>query len=264
RHRRLSEDVAECYESAADRERTTLAELLADEDLRKALALAAPEIHDEAERYRRAVAGSARLPARIRKSERGLLQYATRAMVRTSPLSRFTAVGIAEPAPDGGPPDNPDPAQAVAFPGLDRPMLGYVLGGLDPAPGGDPAADPAAHPEVRVGLAPTSYLDEDAGKLYFLRAGEAGLTRASVAVTGPLGLLLGALSMGHRPAGSVAEDVRVRAGCPAEKAWSLIATALRNGVLCTFAAGEDATAASARTWPSATRAQPTASAPPWP
>src|SRR5439155_20897973 len=137
----------------AERERATLATLLGDENLRRALALAAPDLYAESERYR-ASAGTGRpVPAHARKAERGLLQYVTRAMVRTSPLSRFTAVGLAVPDPGGVAPDRVRFHDAVAFGSLDRVMLGYVVGGLH-APDGD----------VWVGLPPTSALD--GGKLF--------------------------------------------------------------------------------------------------
>lgn len=235
---RLTEEIAATYDGAAHRERSTLVELLADEDFRRSLALAAPEIHDEAERYRRAFAESERLPARIRKSERGLLQYVTRAMVRTSPLSRFTAVGIAEPDPEGIRPDVADPAGATAFPGLDRSMLAYVLGGRPSEEGGAGTID---RTDVWVGLAPTSYLDAQDGKLYFLRETPEGLTRSSITLSPPLGILLDALSMGRRTPRALAEEVCAQSGWPDEKAQNLIATALRSGVLCTFATAEDAT-----------------------
>ncbi|MFE5025011.1 hypothetical protein ACFRAO_17125 [Streptomyces sp. NPDC056656] len=92
---RLRDAVVEGCTQAADRERGGLAALLGDDDLLRSLTLVAPEVHQEAERYRAAVLGPGKVSAR--KSERGLIQYVTRAMVRTSPLSRFTVVGIAEP-----------------------------------------------------------------------------------------------------------------------------------------------------------------------
>ncbi|MFD0513549.1 hypothetical protein [Streptomyces aureus] len=129
---RLRDAVVEGYAEAADRERAGLAALLGDDDLLRSLALVAPEVHQEAERYRAAVLGPGKVSARTRKSERGLIQYVTRAMVRTSPLSRFTAVGIAEPDPAGVDPGDVPFEGATAFPGLDRVMLGYVLGGSPP------------------------------------------------------------------------------------------------------------------------------------
>lgn len=135
---RLRGEVAAGYTAAADRERTVLSGLLGDDNLLRSLALVAPEVHQEAERYRRAVGGPGKVSARTRKSERGLIQYVTRAMVRTSPLSRFTAVGLAEPAPADEPeavhPGDVPFTGALAVPGLDRVMLHYVLGGLPVSP----------------------------------------------------------------------------------------------------------------------------------
>lgn len=68
----LRDGIARQYPEAAGRERETLAGLLNDEDLRRGIALAATEVHQEAERYRRLVNAGEKLPARVRKSERGL------------------------------------------------------------------------------------------------------------------------------------------------------------------------------------------------
>ncbi|RJK98194.1 lantibiotic dehydratase [Vallicoccus soli] len=217
-------------EGAADAERRTLAGLLGDEDLRRALALVAPEVEQGARRYREAVLAGGAVPARTRKSERGLLQYLSRALVRTSPLSRFTAVGLAVEDPAGAPLDAPSLEGATAFPGVDRVMLDHVLGGLDA---------PAAPEDAYVGLAPTSALDAAAGKLFFLRPTPEGLQRMAAPVTPGLRLLLDAVAMGPRPARRVAQDLAAAGGVPYEQALAHVLGSVAGGLLTASAREED-------------------------
>lgn len=226
---RCRDEIARCYPDAAERERTTLATLLGDENLGRSLALAAPEIYAESERYRASAGTGQPMPAHARKAERGLLQYVTRAMVRTSPLSRFTAVGIAVPDPGGVTPDRVRFSDAVAFPSLDRVMLGYVVGGLHAADG-----DLA---DVWVGLPPTSALD--GGKLFFLQKTESGFRRLAAPVTGPVRLLADAVGMGPRLVRSVALEIAGKLGCSPEDATAMVLNAVRQGLLCTFHEPED-------------------------
>ncbi|WP_234285860.1 lantibiotic dehydratase family protein, partial [Streptomyces venezuelae] len=229
---RVRAELVAGYPDAAERERGVLAELLGDPDLLRSLALVAPEVHQEAERYRAAVRAPGKVPAKSRKSERGLIQYVTRAMVRTSPLARFTAVGIAEPDPAASGPDEAGFPGATAFPGLDRVMLNYVLGGLpDPA---DRAIE-----DMWIGLPPTSAPDPAAGKLFFLKPSPEGMRRAAVALDGPAGDLLDAVSMGPRPFPSVVAHVAERSGIAAEDADQKVRGAVAQGLLCTFHAAED-------------------------
>ena len=72
-------------------ERVVLAEVIGHEPFQLALALGSPQVLAAVRRYRQGVANP---DARDRKSERGILQHVTRAMVRTSPLSQFTAVAL--------------------------------------------------------------------------------------------------------------------------------------------------------------------------
>ncbi|MFP8884828.1 hypothetical protein [Streptomyces mangrovi] len=235
--------VAETYPEAADRERTLLAGVLGDEDLRRSLALVAPEVAGSAERYRRAAAGG-RIPSRVRKTERGLLQYVTRAMVRTSPLSRFTAVGLALPCEDGE--DGEDggtggtgvaPGEvrfggATAFVGLDRVMLDYVLGGLEPA-----REDLA--PDTWVQLPPTSTVDPAGGRLYFLRRTDQGVRRLAAPLNGSIRPLVEATALGPRRASAVAADLAARTGRPSEEALRAVAKSVAAGILCVCRGPED-------------------------
>ncbi|MFJ9433242.1 lantibiotic dehydratase [Streptomyces sp. NPDC101490] len=224
------------YPDAAERERGVLAGLLGDPDLLRSLALVAPEVHQEAERYRAAVHAPGKVPARSRKSERGLIQYVTRAMVRTSPLARFTAVGIAEPDPAAPGPDETGFPGATAFPGLDRVMLNYVVGGL-PDPSGLPLE------QLWIGLPPTSAPDPAAGKLFFLKPGPEGMRRAAVSLGGPAGDLLDAVGMGPRPFPSVVAHVARRSGRAPGEAAQAVRGAVAQGLLCTFHEAEDGSTA---------------------
>lgn len=227
----LRAEVAHHYEQAADRERRTLARLLSDEHLRRSLALVSPEVYEESERYRAATA-EGRLSARVRKSERGLIQYVTRAMVRTSPLSRFTAVGIAVPGAGGVDPGRVRFEGATAFPGLDRAMLAYVLGGL-------PQATGAALLDAWVALSPTSSLDGERSTLYFLRSTDSGLQRLSAPVKGVVRALVDAIAMGPRPVRSVVAHTAAQTKCSAQDAAKALLQAVHQGILCTYNEPED-------------------------
>jgi hypothetical protein len=235
RRRLLGEEIARCYEQAADRERQLLADVLGDEDLRRSLALVSPEVYQESERYRAAVQGPGRLAARSRKSERGLIQYVTRAMVRTSPLARFTAVGIAVPGPGGVDPGEVGFAGATAFPSLDRVMLNYVLGGL-------PQATGSALLNAWVSLSPTSALDEERGTLFFLRPSDSGFQRLSAPVKGVLRALVDATVMGPRPVRSVVAHIAGQTGCGGQDAAKAVLQAVHQGILCSYNEPEDGAA----------------------
>ena len=235
----LRQRIVEAYPEAADRERALLAGVLGDDDLRRALALVAPEVAESAERYRGAVG---RMPARIRKTERGLLQYVTRAMLRTSPLSRFTAVGLALPGEDGPAPDAVRFEGATSFPGLDRVMLDYVLGGLEARPENAPegaAAD--LDPETWVQLPPTSTVDPGNGRLYFLRpAGRGqGMRRLAAPLTGAIRPLVEATALGPRRVSAVAADFAARAGCSRQEALRAVSKSVGAGILCVCPGPED-------------------------
>ncbi len=237
RRERARAAAAELAGPAAARERSVLAGLLADDDLRRSLVLLAPDVAQEAERYRAAVAEhDGAVPARVRKAERGLLQYVTRAMLRTSPLSRLTAVGLAVPGPDGTDPSDVRFAGATAFPGVDLPMLGYVVAGLDAA--GGPVPDPDGR---WVCVPPTAAVDHAEGRVYLLRPDGAGLRRLSTPLTPALLALVDAVVMGPRPAGDVAADVAAATGCTPAAAAALVASALQGGLLCAAAGAEPCT-----------------------
>ncbi|KND29238.1 lantibiotic dehydratase family protein [Streptomyces anulatus] len=229
-------DVVGHYPRAVDAERGTLAGLLGDESLRHSMTLVAPEAAAGAGRYRAAVAATEPVPTRLRKSERGLVQYVTRAMIRTSPMARFTAIGLAVPGPDGPGPDAPEFGRVVPFQGLDRVMLDYVLGGLHTS-GGD------LTPDTLLQLPPTSELSAEGDLLYFLQPGaDGGVRRLSAKVSGAVGLLVAAVAVGPRRAADVAADFAARSGCAPELARQALARAIGAGILCTRIRPEDGAA----------------------
>ena len=220
-------------------ERQALARLLADGQLRAALALVAPEVADAADRYRTAVAGGSPLPARLAKSERGLLQYVSRALLRTSPLSRLTAVGLAQVSEAGVDLSAVDPRGAVAFTTLDRPMLHYVLGGLRPPP-------PADVRDCWVQLPPTAEVDEVAGRLHFLSrptpsalGEESSVRRLAAPLAGVVEVLVSATAMGPRQRSQVVGALVSRAGLDEAAARAAVDGAVGVGMLC-IALGPDA------------------------
>ncbi len=231
RNNALREKVSQAFAGALERERSHLAQVLGNPALGGSLALVAPEVFQQAERYRAAYGGaqaSAKARKSARKAERGLVQYVTRALVRTSPLSRFTAVGFATPDPAGLPPQQVDCAGAVAFPGLDRVLLRYVLGGLSSAPMTD----------AWVGLAPTSALDREAGFLFVLRPSSAGFHRSAVRLVGPALALVDAVAMGPRPVAEVAQVLAAEAQNLVQ-AMAVVERAVAAGILCTYDRAED-------------------------
>ncbi|MEU1630987.1 hypothetical protein ABZ746_38250 [Streptomyces sp. NPDC020096] len=99
------------YPDALAAERAALARCVGDPDLRRSLALVAPQALDAMIRYCRTEPPQP--GERVRKTERGIVQYLARAMVRTSPLSRLTAVGLYRWS------------AAEDTPGLDAPEVGW-------------------------------------------------------------------------------------------------------------------------------------------
>ncbi|MFF1283954.1 hypothetical protein ACFVY4_24835 [Streptomyces sp. NPDC058299] len=222
----LSERVAQLYPRALEEERATLRALLGNADLRRALALLAPEVERAAERYR-----AARVPGRgDRKSERGLLQYVTRGMVRTSPLSRFTAVGLRLPTAGA-----PDPTEvtfdgARSFPSLDRVMFTHVFDGL---------TDQEVSPKTWVRQPPTAHRHADGTRYTFLRATDQGVRRLSAQVEEPLRTLLALTEVGPRQLSQVAADLARVLDRNVSETVHTVLSALRTGILCTTGFPED-------------------------
>ncbi|MEU8431866.1 hypothetical protein AB0F18_02970 [Streptomyces sp. NPDC029216] len=221
----LLAEAAEEHPRALARERGTLSGLLGDEDLLRSLALLAPEVHRAAVRYREGTL------SRAAKSERGLLQYVTRAMMRTSPLARFTAVGLAVPSPDGARPDEVSFTGARSFPHLDQAMLGYA------ARSGDPAAPPG--PGTWVRQSPSLSPGPGPDRISFVKLGDDSSRLLSTALTDPLRRLLDATDMGPRTVGAIAGDVARALGTTPEQATGIVLGSLNAGLLCTTDGPED-------------------------
>ncbi|MEU1316175.1 hypothetical protein [Streptomyces tibetensis] len=221
--------LSEHHPTALRAERAVLRSLLDEPDLRQAMALLAPEVESAARRYRAA----AEPGKRDRKSERGLLQYVTRALMRTSPLSRFTAVGLAVPEPGA-----PDPA-TVGFPGahahlaLDRVMFTHVADAL--LVPGAPAPDSWIHQP------PTAGLDAEGTRYTFLRAEEGGgvVRRLSAPVTGTLAVLLRLTELGPRRLSQVAAELASVLDHNISDAARFVVDAIGTGILCVTAVPED-------------------------
>ncbi|MEU7646425.1 hypothetical protein [Streptomyces huasconensis] len=230
---RLRQEVRDTHDEAIARERRVLAGFLGDEDLRRSLALLAPEVDSAAERYRQAMTLPGTPAARVRKSERGLLQYVTRALVRTSPLSRFTAVALAVPDEHGNGPDQVAFTGAVPQLSLDRVMADYVAAGL---PG---ATSRLPGPDSWVCRPPTAELDPETGRYTFLRATDGGVRLLAAPPSEALHVMLRITAMGPRPISAVAADAARVLDLSIPEALRTVMDALRVGILCTAAGPEE-------------------------
>ena len=224
RQRRVADDarIRAAYHDAVDRERSTLRDWLGEGNFQTTLAQSAPGVYDAAVRYR----GRRRVDSRDRKAERALLQYLTRAMVRTSPYGRFTAVGLATPDPSGVALDEVTPATARPHVSVDRAMFDYVMGGLAPA-----TADPL------VTLPPTARVSDDA--VTFFHAGGDGIRRLSAPMRGPTLALVESLGLGPRRRSALTSALAGRLGVEPLAAERLTAMALEVGLLVTAWRGDE-------------------------
>lgn len=212
--------------SAIGRERQVLDGVLADPDLLLSLAMSAPTVYDAAVRYQ---AGST---GRARGSERGLLQFVARAMVRTSPLSRLTAVGLAVPGTDGIGLDEIEFRTGVSAPSVDKALLGHVLGGLS-ADDGEPG------PGTWIRQSATIVPGPDPSRLYF-SATSAGVSRKLALVLTPaLHTLLDLTTMGPRRRDAIAADLARASGGSVTDASQAVLRAVRAGFLLVSHGPED-------------------------
>lgn len=215
--------IEEEYEAALGRERMLLAQSLGDLDFQRSLALVAPEVHAAAIRYRDGASGGGTLPQNMRKSERGLLQYLTRAMTRTSPLSRFTAVGLACLDPAGIDIDDVEFTTATPFIGVDAVMFNYVAGGLVAG---------RQETDLTTTIVQSLQLRMDGGKVMFTREIDGKVRVRAVPVSDQILLVLELTSMGPRRLGAVAYDMARQLGVSMESAASALRTLLDAGMLC--------------------------------
>ncbi|MFR9795082.1 lantibiotic dehydratase [Streptomyces sp. MS06] len=206
-------------------ERSVLAELCAAEPFQLSLALNSPQVLDAVRRYR---SGYSAPSARLRKSERGILQHLTRAMVRTSPLSRFTAVGFAHWAPQGRRLDAADfdRRSARAFVSLDRALFGAVITGTGERPW--QAEGAAGLPEV---VERNRTLRADDSEVRYVRRTSSGTNLVSASLTRPLSLLLTLTALGPIGTGALAAELSARLGLAPAPTVAFLAKALAAGIL---------------------------------
>jgi hypothetical protein len=233
--------------AALARERAGLAESLRDEDFQRSLALVAPEVHAAAVRYadgmrQPAAAGAAQtLPSSLRKSERGLLQYLTRAMIRTSPLTRFTAVGLCHLDPAGIRLDQVEFTGATPFVTVDLVMFNYVAGGLV-AETAESATEPGpAGADEYIQPSPQLREDPDGTKVIFTREVDGKVRVRAVPLTAQVELIIELTSLGPRRLSAVARDLAERAGGSAESAASVLRKLLAAGLLVAVPGPEEIT-----------------------
>lgn len=225
------------FEPALRRERAALAEFLGDPDFQGAKALVAPEVHAAAVRYQESARTGRTLPQSIRKSERGLLQYLTRAMLRTSPLSRFTAVGLARLDPVGIRLDEVRFTGATPFVHLDRVMFNYVAGGLLRQEAGQ---------HITIQQSPQLRLDPDGSKIVFSREVDGKVRVRALPLSPAILQVVELTSMGPRRLAAVARDLAERLDESAEEAAARIRTLLDAGMLCVAPGLEEFVAAPIR------------------
>lgn len=97
RHQALQAEIDRAHDEVIARERETLAQWCAHPTFQQALAVSSPSVYRAARTY--AETPLSDHPARLRKSEFGLLQYVMRALTRTTPFSLYTTVGMAQLSP---------------------------------------------------------------------------------------------------------------------------------------------------------------------
>ncbi|MEU3872901.1 MULTISPECIES: lantibiotic dehydratase [Streptomyces] len=151
-----------------------------------------------------------------RKSEAGLVAYAHRAMLRTSPRARFTGVGFGMPGADHEEPTSPT-VLVSAF-DVQRGAVQTIS---------ESALDLGSAACVR--LAPL--LPAGDGRLGFLRVGDEGPRRVTVGRTPPLDALVAVARFGVHERRDVVKRLAVRLGCAEGAAERVVDGALRAQVL---------------------------------
>lgn len=222
------------HASFLQQERRVLAEMLGNENLRQALALNSPAVLDAVNRYRRAAGDPS---ARDRKSERGIVQHLTRALVRVSPLSRFTAVGYATWSEEAGTPtlDSHEMSrrQGTSRVRTDRPLLVNAISGIVTPPAGPEGGQV---PE-QVRRNPTLRNTERGVKFHHWTDGHRRSVEA--ALTYELRLLLALTAMGPVSTELLAQTLQAVSELTAEQAGSLIASAFAAQFLLPAAAYDE-------------------------
>lgn len=206
--------------------------LLAGEQFRAALALHAPSVLEAADRY----ISAAEVDTRLAKSERGLLQYLTRAQHRTSPLGRFTAAGLAEVLTNATSQSvivdvNLDDASATSS--IDRSLARYILSG---------SVETEVTGQTRLAL--TTPLRIADGRAHYFRVAEGVAQRVALSLTDPVAAVIDMLAAGPMTAAALAAAVTRRFNLADESPMALLRALVdRSVVLQQFDSEEMADAA---------------------
>jgi len=222
RRRLAAAAIRNGYETYLAAERGLLAELISGESFQLSLALTSPQVLEAVRRYRRRVDD---LTARDRKSERGIIQHLMRAMVRTSPLTRFTAVAHGSWQPDAESLDSPrfDPSRAQSFLHVDRAMLSATVTGIVAPPGEAIPSVLMRNPTLRSNSAGARYQYRDAEQVRLV----------SVPATPQLAVLLNLTATGPLPTGVLGAEIALRLGITGEQGDQVVAAAVRSQLLVT-------------------------------
>ncbi|MEV7611460.1 lantibiotic dehydratase [Streptomyces sp. NPDC089799] len=223
-YRTLLEQVAHDRAAAAAHERHALSLLCAEEELASSVELISPHLGAAVRRYADSGGEATRAD---RKSEPRITAYALRAMTRTSPRSRFTAVALsaAQDGPAAGPGAPAAARWATAPPTVALRTVevqrGALLSALEPAP----------RPGLPVRLAPL--LPAAPGELAFMaitpahpRPRKVTLRRAP-----ELTELTAVARFGVHAWEDVAGRLAEALDCPASRAEQVMRAALRAGLL---------------------------------
>jgi len=210
------------YGAALASERRALREQLGDPNFLTTLAQSASGVFDAARRYRRHDA----LDSKDRKAERALVQYLTRAMVRTSPYGRFTGVGLAQPDAGGTALDAVTADTATPQVELDRALFDYVMGGVAPT---------ETDPLVAVPL--TARVGDDS--VTFFQVGPDTVRRLSAPLNRHTRVLVDLLALGPRRRCAVVADMAAQLGVDTAAADRLVGIALGLGLLVTAWHGDE-------------------------
>ncbi|QMU78310.1 hypothetical protein GXW83_23985 [Streptacidiphilus sp. PB12-B1b] len=209
------------YESCLAEERAALAQTVAAEPFQVSLALTSPGVLAAVRRYARS---AGRPSKQDRKSERGILQHLARAMVRTSPLARFTAVGFASWYEQGTALDRVTFQRRRTHPvvSVDRALFAALVDGLLPA-GGEAA------PAATVRRNPSLHTTQDAVR--FRRREGAQIRVLSTPLTPHLATLLDLLTLGPVPPAELGRALTDRLGCTGQQAAQLVLAACEAQIL---------------------------------
>ncbi|MFF2042834.1 lantibiotic dehydratase [Kitasatospora sp. NPDC058170] len=202
-------------------ERERFAHALGSEPFQLSLALNSPQVLDAVQRYR---AAGGRPTARLRKSERGLVQHLARAVLRVSPLSRFTAVGFATWAPTGPRLDQTGFDRRRAHHRLtpDRALLSGLVNGILAAPRAGELPDT---------LQRNPMLRREGDRIRFQHAADGRRRTLAAELNEQLTALLRLTALGALPADRLADELARRFGVPPADAHRLVAAAADTQIL---------------------------------